>query len=40
MLCGNMLAYRINKPTEIVARTMCGICIKIVWVKEKLTGIS
>lgn len=47
MLCGNILAYRVNKPTwlleintEIVARTMCGICIKIVWVKEKLTAIS
>lgn len=47
MLCGNILAYMINKPTwlleintEIVVRTMCGICIKIVWVKEKLTGKS
>lgn len=47
MLRGNILAYMINKPawlleinTEIVVRIMmCGICIKIVWVKEKLTGI-
>lgn len=47
MLRGNILAYMINKParlleinTEIVVRIMmCGICIKIMWVKEKLTGI-
>lgn len=50
MLRGNILAYMVNKPTwlleintintEIVVRTMCGICIEIVWVKEKLTGKS